>query len=214
MKMESHVAYGQAFLKTYMPYCLKRTREASYVVLNRDYKPLGGDRHESYDYLQYDVILPITEEDARAMSHEGSPSLESIHFYKDSFRLLESEKPMREYLKRLAVFSRLRPVKKTDYYTDHLHIAEVELAGLAYYQRRVELAKLCLGPKEVRDAEWLLEKMEKDHVFFVEQEMHRLGCPIYCEYYCNHRSFWHHELKITRKAHPAQIDRLQSSASE
>jgi hypothetical protein len=214
MKMDPNVSYEEAFLKTHMPYCIQSTREASYVVLNREYKPLGGKSREWYDYLAYDLMLPITEEDARAMSHEGSPSLKSIHLYKDSFRLLEGEKPMRDYLKRLAVLARLHPIQKSDYYADHSHLAEVELAGLAYYRRVVELAKLCLSPKEVSDAEWVLKSVENNPERLREREEDRLGTRIYCEPYCNHRSFWHHELEIVRKGAPPKIGRLQSTVSE
>src|SRR5712692_1541665 len=62
------------FRTLFMPYCLQKQADGKWVVLNRNYKPLGmwpakGAGHIKYD--DYSVEMPLTDKRAALLSWNG-----------------------------------------------------------------------------------------------------------------------------------------------
>ena len=93
----------------YLPYCLRRLADGRYIVLNRDYKPVGLHTTDWVDYENHPSAakLKISAAAARKMSWKASEDLESIMFYNDGCVPTSSKEAMNAYLARLAVFAKL-----------------------------------------------------------------------------------------------------------
>jgi hypothetical protein len=57
------------YRQIFMPYCIKKLGPDKWVVLNREYKPLGmSDRSRMYDYDSFAVKLKITKKLAEKLA--------------------------------------------------------------------------------------------------------------------------------------------------
>ncbi len=67
------------------PYCLKKLENGKYVVLNREYKPIGFCTREHLEYEKYPIglDLKITPKQAQLLSWNNSPNVEIIYLYDD-----------------------------------------------------------------------------------------------------------------------------------
>jgi hypothetical protein len=95
----------------YLPYCIKRQPNGTYVLLNRDYKPLGFKTHEHIDYGAYPIgvkIRGLTAKAAAKLSHNGSTDLSEIFMYDDSSIPTKSKENMSMYLERLAYLAKFK----------------------------------------------------------------------------------------------------------
>lgn len=95
----------------YFPYCLRRQEDGSYVVLNRNYKPLGFDTGEYVDYKNYPIAVRfkgLTPKMAAKLSYDGSEGLDSIYLYNDGTVPTASAKNLTAYLNRLAQLAKLK----------------------------------------------------------------------------------------------------------
>jgi hypothetical protein len=64
----------------FLPYCLQLQTNGYYVVLNRQYKPLGyPDGH--FEYEKYAEHLPVRDESALSWTVDRSPGI--AHLYSD-----------------------------------------------------------------------------------------------------------------------------------
>lgn len=94
----------------FFPYCIQKQEDGSYVVLNRNYKPLGFTSREHVDYADYPVAVRfkrMTEKKAAALSFEGSTDLDFIYFYNDGCIPTASAANMKAYLARLAILAKM-----------------------------------------------------------------------------------------------------------
>jgi hypothetical protein len=99
------------FRAVHMPYCLKRLDDGRYVVLNRDYKPLGFRTRERVVYESFPIAVKfkgLTKKLAAKLSWDGSANLESIFLYNDATVPTDSAKRMTAYLERLAILAKLK----------------------------------------------------------------------------------------------------------
>lgn len=95
----------------YFPYCLDRLQDGRYIVLNRNYKPLGDagsdwvvyEEHPSAQHLK-----GLTAAKAKAMSYKESTDLERIYFYNDGCAPTGSAEHWAAYSKRLQVLAKLQ----------------------------------------------------------------------------------------------------------
>jgi hypothetical protein len=94
--------------QVFFPYNIHRVDAGLYVVLNRNYKPLGMGTDEFVNYADYAVPLRITAAQAAKMSWNGATDVASIYLYDDGCIPTRSAAHMRAYLARLEVFSRLK----------------------------------------------------------------------------------------------------------
>lgn len=97
---------------THFPYCIKHLGNNKYIVLNRDYKPLGiTDWVEDYATHPSVATLKITRKQAAQMSYNNSDNLESIFLFDKTTDLLENKKLFSEYLNRLEILAHIKTKK-------------------------------------------------------------------------------------------------------
>jgi hypothetical protein len=96
--------------QTHFPYCLKLLKDGRYIVLNREYKPLGQLDREWVDYDSHPSAckLKITAAKARSISFEGSEALDTIYLYNDACVPTASAAHMKAYCTRLAVLMKIK----------------------------------------------------------------------------------------------------------
>jgi hypothetical protein len=95
----------------HLPYCIEKQEDGTYVVLNREYKPLGFKTRDYIDYSSYPICVRIKGMTARAaakISYEGSPDVTTIYLYNDACIPTHSKANMDAYLKRLGHLARLK----------------------------------------------------------------------------------------------------------
>jgi hypothetical protein len=101
----------------YFPYCLQQLDDKSWIILNRNYKPLGSATEEHVTYEDIDPkmrIAKIASAQARLLAYSGDADAEGrIYLYQDGCIPTDSEKNMTAYLKRLSVLMKLK-LKKTE----------------------------------------------------------------------------------------------------
>ena len=99
-------------------YCIDQWKDGKYVLLNREYKPIG---FYSYDWVNYDaypiaVSLRITPKLAARISHKGDENTRRIFMYDHTCRPTDAPAHMKDYLRRLAILAKLKikskPFKK------------------------------------------------------------------------------------------------------
>jgi hypothetical protein len=93
------------------PYCIQKQEDGSYVVLNRNYKPVGFTiSGERIDYGKFPVQVRfkrLNEETIKKLSIDGDPDDSTIYFYGDGSKPTQSKEKMNAYLERLAVLMSL-----------------------------------------------------------------------------------------------------------
>ncbi|NMG64909.1 hypothetical protein GPA19_08115 [Azoarcus indigens] len=69
--------------RVFMPYCLRRISDGRYIVLNRDYKPLGIPSCDNVDLASHPTVhaIKITPAVARKLSWEGKDDLDCIYLH-------------------------------------------------------------------------------------------------------------------------------------
>lgn len=99
------------FKSIYLPYCIVRQEDKSFVVLNREYKPLGFRVIEHIEYGKYPIsarIPEITPELAVKISWNESPNTDKIFLYNDKTNPVSSDENMEAYLAKLAILATLK----------------------------------------------------------------------------------------------------------
>lgn len=99
------------FRKVFLPYCLIRQANGSYVVANRRYKPVGMTNTGLVDYAAHPVRVKfkrLTKVTARNLSYNGSEDLERISLYDDGCIPTDSAANWTAYSKRLQILAALR----------------------------------------------------------------------------------------------------------
>lgn len=96
---------------THFPYCLDRQEDGSYVLLNRNYKPIGFMSDEWVNYDEHPVgvnIKGLTPNIAAGLDARGREELDRIYLYNDGYIPTDSAESMQAYLARLAKLMALR----------------------------------------------------------------------------------------------------------
>ncbi len=99
------------FKSVIMPYCLKKEADGNYVVLNREYKPLGFITSEMIRYEQYPIsakLRAINEKKAQQLSHDASPNVERIFLYNGATDPTSNKTNLDAYLKRVEILLKLK----------------------------------------------------------------------------------------------------------
>lgn len=98
----------------YLPYCVQQLGDKTWVILNRNYKPLGSG---TTDYVEYEDIpiafriAKITPAQAKKISYKGdADATEIIYLYDDGCVPTYSKKDMAAYLPRLEALMKLKLV--------------------------------------------------------------------------------------------------------
>lgn len=106
---------GYSGYRVFMPYCLKRLADGRYIVLNRDYMPLGIHSGEKVDLESHPTAhtIHITAAVARKLSASGSDDLECIYLH--GGKGVPEGEHWRAYADRLAVLMQLTVEVKRPY---------------------------------------------------------------------------------------------------
>ena len=99
------------FRSVFMPYCLSKQEDGTYVVLNREYKPVGFKTKETVDYKSYPICVHlkgIGPSTASKLSCHGSNDVNNIYLYDDGCIPTASVEHMKSYLKKLEILAQLK----------------------------------------------------------------------------------------------------------
>lgn len=98
------------FRAVFFPYCLSREKDGRYVVLNREYKPVGFFTRTFVTYEEHPVLvkLKITKAIAKKLSGKGEDDVEKIFLYSDATNPVRSKANMSAYLAKLELLAKLR----------------------------------------------------------------------------------------------------------
>jgi len=93
-----------------LPYHVRRETGGRYVVVNRNYKPVGDPRTEEWvDYEPYAVcVRGVTESVARRASSRDDPDTSSIYLFSDGCMPWKSDEFLWQYVRRLKALFRLK----------------------------------------------------------------------------------------------------------
>jgi hypothetical protein len=97
------------YLSIYMPRCIKRENDGTYVVLNREFKPIGFKTSEFITYEEYPVCVKFKKMDprtAKKLSVHEEYDPDCIYLYSEMRDLLDNEENMKKYLEKLAILSK------------------------------------------------------------------------------------------------------------
>ena len=99
------------FRSVFMPYCLRKQGDGRYVVLNREYKPVGFFTNEYVKYEEHPVAVRlkgIGPATAAKLSWKGSEDIDNIFLYNDGCIPTASAENMKQYLTKLQLLAKLR----------------------------------------------------------------------------------------------------------
>jgi hypothetical protein len=99
------------FRAVFLPYCLEKQADGRYVVLNREYKPVGFLTTEFVTYDQHPVLVKLkglTAKRAALLSAKGDPGIERIYLYNDACVPTHDNASMKAYLAKLEILAKLK----------------------------------------------------------------------------------------------------------
>ncbi|SIQ37839.1 hypothetical protein SAMN05878282_103430 [Aquipseudomonas alcaligenes] len=92
-------------------YCLDKQADGSYVLLNRNYKPLGFMTDDWIEYSDHPIgvkIKGLGPKTAAKISYKGDENLDRIYLYNDGCIPTRDAANMKAYLKRLDILMSLK----------------------------------------------------------------------------------------------------------
>lgn len=88
----------------FLPYCIRQVEKGHFVILNREYKPLGTTSNSWVDYKNHMVRMKgITKNLASRIDVEGRPDTDNIYLYNDGCVPTRSPIHAAAYFARLAM---------------------------------------------------------------------------------------------------------------
>jgi hypothetical protein len=101
----------QPLFYTHFPYCIQHLGGDKYIILNRNYKPLG---QTSFDYVDYEkhpsvIHMKITKKQATKLSYDGLIKSDYIYFYDNSDKVLRNPQTFNDYIVRLKLLATIIP---------------------------------------------------------------------------------------------------------
>lgn len=100
------------FRSIYFPYCLKKQDDGSWVVLNREYKPVGFNTNDFIEYKNYPVATkfkglgPAT---LNKLAYSGNAEgHDDVFLYNDGCVPTDSAENMEAYMKKLQLLAKLQ----------------------------------------------------------------------------------------------------------
>ena len=99
------------FRSVVLPYCLKKIGKNEYIVLNREYKPVGFKTFKRLKYEDYPISIRIknlTRKKITEISWNSDSNNELIFLYNDECIPTKNQDKMNKYLKRLEILAKLK----------------------------------------------------------------------------------------------------------
>ena len=98
----------------YFPYCLQQRKDGHWIILNRNYKPVGSPTDDWADYdavPKESCIAKLTKVQIGKICHTGEPEYaDTIYLYDEGCVPTDGKKSMDSYLARVAVVMKLKTV--------------------------------------------------------------------------------------------------------
>lgn len=104
------------FRSVYFPYCIEKQSDGTWVVLNREYKPVGFNTSDYVRYEEYPVsskLSGIGPGVCRKLSYSGEVAGDRVYLYNDGCVPTNSKANMDAYLKKLALLAKLSLTRET-----------------------------------------------------------------------------------------------------
>ncbi|MEW8659529.1 MAG: hypothetical protein AB2603_14520 [Candidatus Thiodiazotropha endolucinida] len=98
------------FRAVYLPYCIEKQSDGTWVILNRKYKPVGFNTSNFIHYEEYPVsskLKGIRPAKLNKLSYSGKAEGNRIYLYNDGCVPTRSKSNMDSYLKKLAILANL-----------------------------------------------------------------------------------------------------------
>lgn len=98
------------FRSIYFPYCIQKQEDGSWVVLNREYKPVGFNTRNYINYGDYPVATkfkrlgPATLD---KLAYSGTATGNVVYLYNDGCVPTHSAENMKAYMKKLQLLAKL-----------------------------------------------------------------------------------------------------------
>ncbi|MCD4820754.1 MAG: hypothetical protein K8R11_01465 [Methanococcoides sp.] len=95
----------------YFPYCIEKQEDGSWVLLNRNYKPVGFNTGDFIRYEEYPVSMKlkgIGPATLKKLSDKNEDIEDRVYLYNDSCVPTSSAQAMSSYLKKLEVLLKLQ----------------------------------------------------------------------------------------------------------
>lgn len=90
------------FIHAFLPYCLKRIEDGRYVILNRQYSPVGTVLSDAIKYGDFAISWPgMSSALAGRLSWRGISCTEQIWLYGDETDPTRSQENLEAYVSRL-----------------------------------------------------------------------------------------------------------------
>ena len=104
------------FRAVYFPYCIEKQSDGTWVVLNRQYKPVGFNTSDFIEYENYPVsakLNGIGPGICKKLSYTGQVEGDRVYLYNDGCNPTNSKADMEAYLKKLEILAKLKLVRET-----------------------------------------------------------------------------------------------------
>lgn len=95
----------------YFPYCIEKCADGSWVLLNRNYKPVGFNTSEFITYADYPVAMKIkglSPSKLKKLSYKDEEPADRVYLYNDGCIPTSSSAAMSEYIKKLEILLKLK----------------------------------------------------------------------------------------------------------
>ncbi len=102
---------NQTLFYTHFPYCIQHLCGDRYIILNRNYKPLG---QTSFEYVDYNkdpsvVRMKITTKQAEKLSYKGKVESDTIWLYDNIYNTFRNPQAFNDYVARLKLLATMTP---------------------------------------------------------------------------------------------------------
>ena len=104
------------FRAVYFPYCIEKQADGTWVVLNRQYKPVGFNTGDFIRYEEFPISAKLKGIGPRVMkklSYSGEAQGDRVYLYNDGCVPTHSTADMNSYLKKLAILAKLGLERET-----------------------------------------------------------------------------------------------------
>jgi hypothetical protein len=100
-----------SFRQVFLPYWLQKLPDGRWVVLNREYKPLGFRTGAWVDYEDYPICVELKDLKPEKVSFTGHQQYKDrIYLYNDGCIPTDSDKHMKAYLQKIKELAKLEIV--------------------------------------------------------------------------------------------------------
>ena len=98
-------------MAVYFPYCIEKQEDGSWVLLNRNYKPVGFNTNDQIEYEEHPVSMKLKgmgSATLKKLSYKDEEPGDRVFLYDDGCVPTSNAQAMSSYLKKLEILLKLR----------------------------------------------------------------------------------------------------------